>query len=637
MTQTNASLASASEIPWFKRLNGSQAVGPARHLADGDAAPSANYLDDDDDDWMIFPKQSTVSFPNENDVSADSLSPSTMVGSEYVGSWPNGAPAFLPMTNASDGSGVDTAPDQTTTDPSASSPPTSFVAPPAGPDYSALSHAYSNYPVKQEPKWWQRLAAAAAGGAAGWSNAAGRSRNPINIGQMDENILYPGYDQKVGEFESRMLPVEKQAELAGQQQQAWWKNLDALADIQYKQARANYMNGFGRGPSVPVTPEMEAVTGGVFKAGTMIPGSIAAQIAQIAAGRYQKSEPMMTVSDPDFARRLHVTPGSRVPLSVYNTGLTQEGRPTPQTKDLNPADVLMHPKDFDPDIVQRAQQIFDREHKPAIVNVNAGQQPVSAPGNLQLTGDDYLQTVPAGMRGTVKAIAEGRQKALSGYALTKPQGMAIMAAVNQYDPSWSEQRAQLRSAFTTGPEGRNIGNLNTATVHLDRWHEAAKAMANGSWQPGNQLWNYVKTKFGAEAPTNHAFVLNALAGEAANALKGNATDPEIAHVLSTLQPSLSPEQAQGVAEEGLRVLGDKLNTYDERYHQQSSADDPWSPVFPAARAVFQRYGQTPITRPGGTPSANGAVNPNPSGYIVGHVYGGLTYLGGDFRNRASWK
>ena len=39
------------------------------------------------------------------------------------------------------------------------------------------------------------------------------------------------------------------------------------------------------------------------------------------------------------------------------------------------------------------------------------------------------------------------------------------------------------------------------------------------------------------------------------------------------------------------------------------------------------------TSPGTTP----ATNPNPKGYVPGHVYGGMTYLGGDPNNRASWR
>lgn len=37
------------------------------------------------------------------------------------------------------------------------------------------------------------------------------------------------------------------------------------------------------------------------------------------------------------------------------------------------------------------------------------------------------------------------------------------------------------------------------------------------------------------------------------------------------------------------------------------------------------------------PSASPVANPNPTGYVKGHVYGGMTYLGGDPNNPTSWK
>ena len=59
--------------------------------------------------------------------------------------------------------------------------------------------------------------------------------------------------------------------------------------------------------------------------------------------------------------------------------------------------------------------------------------------------------------------------------------------VYQVDPQWTEQRAQVRKAFTTGTDGRNIGNLNTASIHLDALGDIAKALDNGTFQPGNAV------------------------------------------------------------------------------------------------------------------------------------------------------
>lgn len=225
------------------------------------------------------------------------------------------------------------------------------------------------------------------------------------------------------------------------------------------------------------------------------------------------------------------------------------------------------------------------------VNPHPMQAPPTDPNTgQQVSGEAYLQTVPHSMREMVKAIAEGRRQPPSNRA--QGAGLQLMNAVLAYDPTWSEQKAQIRKAFTTGADGKNIGALNTATVHLDQLADAADAMKNGSFKPGNQLYNYVSTIFGGAAPTNFEGIKAAVAGEMATALKGNATDQEIHTIQATIDRSSSPEQLRGAVTTGLHTLGAKLNTYNERYQQQNPGDT-WSPVLPSAAAVFQKYGQNP--------------------------------------------
>jgi hypothetical protein len=222
-------------------------------------------------------------------------------------------------------------------------------------------------------------------------------------------------------------------------------------------------------------------------------------------------------------------------------------------------------------------------HPPAFANSrDANGQP--------LTGDAFLSKLPAGYAAEVKAVASGAQTNL-------PRGKELipfMADVNQYDNTYTQVRGKMRAAFAVGKQGQNIGNLNTAAVHAGQAADIFDAMNNHSFQPGNQAYNYVVTKFGSAAATNYNTVKTALAGEMASALKGNATDPEIAHVLDSLNTSASPAQASGALKANLHVLGAKLNTYDEQYHQTVGKDDPWSPVLPAARAVFNKNGIRPL-------------------------------------------
>jgi hypothetical protein len=236
-----------------------------------------------------------------------------------------------------------------------------------------------------------------------------------------------------------------------------------------------------------------------------------------------------------------------------------------------------------------------------VTNINTTAPGLGTPASdtSKLTGEDYLNSLPAGTAAQIRAIAEGRATMPS--AATRSQAaIQIRNAVFQYDPSYSDQRAQVRKAFTTGADGRNIGALNTAAVHLDQFADAAGAMANGSFVPGNAVWNRITSAFGATAPTNFAALKSAVSGEMASALKGNATDPEIANVAKSIDAANSPAQLQGVVETNLHVLGAKLSTYQQRYRQQIPGDTTYSPVLPAARGVFQKHGFDPTNPNGGT-------------------------------------
>ena len=208
--------------------------------------------------------------------------------------------------------------------------------PPPGPDQAyqnsmnQLEAAYGQRPQLPQPKWWQRVIGAGAGFGAGWSNAASRSRNPIDIGAMEQNILAPGYSQKLARWQSRVQPAQAIADIEGQKQASWWKNQQAQAQMQYLKAHADYMEGLGRGASIDVTPEMEAQSGGIFKVGQKVPASTATEMARIAAGKYEKPERSLTVTDPDIAKRIGVTVGTPVAESIYREAM----KPTPPEKPL---------------------------------------------------------------------------------------------------------------------------------------------------------------------------------------------------------------------------------------------------------------------------------------------------------------
>jgi hypothetical protein len=255
--------------------------------------------------------------------------------------------------------------------------------------------------------------------------------------------------------------------------------------------------------------------------------------------------------------------------------------------------------DINPDVQAAKLKLAEKEAQYRyILPLGATGLPTVAPGGgpgaaPPLSGQEFLNSLPPGTAAQVRAIAEGRDNMPSAGSRA-PTAAALRNAVFQYDPTFNEQRAQIRKAFATGPDGRNIGNLNTATVHLDQFYDAAMALRNGTFQPGNAAWNSLRTMFGSNMPTNFEALKTAVSGEMANALKGVATDPEIASIKTTLDKAQSPDQLAGVVKTNIGVLGTKLNTYLERAQQQDVGN--WSPVLPSARSVFQKHGMDP-TKP----------------------------------------
>ncbi len=240
--------------------------------------------------------------------------------------------------------------------------------------------------------------------------------------------------------------------------------------------------------------------------------------------------------------------------------------------------------------------------RPVIQNFIPGLGSSSPTSNTKLSGDAYLATLPTGTAAQIRAIAEGRAPLPS--ASTRSQAAQdLRAAVFTYDPTYSDQRGQVRKAFTTGPDGRNIGSLNTASVHLDQLSEVAMALENGTFQPGNAVWNKAKTMFGNSTPTDFESVKAAVAGELATALKGQATDIEVATMSRNINAAQSPRQLAQEIDKNLHILGAKLNTYQERYQAVMPGDIVWSPILPSARDVYNRHGFDPTAGPGNPPNA----------------------------------
>jgi hypothetical protein len=203
-----------------------------------------------------------------------------------------------------------------------------------------------------------------------------------------------------------------------------------------------------------------------------------------------------------------------------------------------------------------------------------------------------------------RAVAEYRTPPPSPRNLTTPQGQAFMKQVLAINPTYDstnyQNRQKTRIAYTTGQQGQQGIQLNTMIGHVDDAIDAAAAMGNGNFTPGNALWNKVRTAFGSDAVTNFDTFKTAVAGETAKVMKGVATDAEVKSVEHNINAASSPAQLQTALKDTMRIAGSKLRGLEYNYSQAFPEDKTFSILSPESKGTLTKRGFDPETmRPSG--------------------------------------
>jgi hypothetical protein len=209
-----------------------------------------------------------------------------------------------------------------------------------------------------------------------------------------------------------------------------------------------------------------------------------------------------------------------------------------------------------------------------------------------------------------KAIGDYKVPAPSARTMATPAGKAMMDRILAYNPDYDASqfptRAKMRIQFSSGPQSQTINSINTAIGHLDQFVDVAKALGNGSFQPGNEAYNWLKKTFGDSAPTNFEGIRSIMAGELASAFKkSGATDQEIASVEKAISSKASTTQLVDYATKiAIPALGSKIAAFDQQYKQVMGKNDPFKVLTPDAEEVLTKYGFDPAhPRMGGSTNA----------------------------------
>lgn len=191
-------------------------------------------------------------------------------------------------------------------------------------------------------------------------------------------------------------------------------------------------------------------------------------------------------------------------------------------------------------------------------------------GDTTKTGAEYLATLPPNVRGTVLAVAEGRQAAPTGFAAAKPYwSKTIIPAVQQYDSSfdatnWGGRVAGVKD-FSSGKSSEMVRSANQTIGHIGDLIGKMDALNNGDYPLLNKAGNLISSNTGGAAVTGFQQTAHAVADELSKVFKGaGISDHEIRQWEENLSPNMSPAQQHEAVTTAMSLLQHSLSALEEK-------------------------------------------------------------------------
>lgn len=497
-----------------------------------------------------------------------------------------------------------------------------------------LEAAVGAKPKEGSPKWWQRLAAGAAGFGAGYVNADGKRHPQIDAsGAVDTIMGGPQKRQRLSDWHDKVGGAELGLTGAEKERDAWFKGRqltrqEDLADAQigHTTAETGLVKAQTAAAEAGTKDQYLKVGDGVFdkKAG---------------AWKVQPTNKNETMPvDPTWAKENlpMLSPDEngeyRVPIKGLDAILSNVTKKVAEPRISNPNEVLLNPEKFTPEQGKTADRMFKDMHRPPVTNFMN-----SPEGKDSL--EEIAQSLASGNLSRIRDITSMRDS----------RREQLFHRTLQINPKFStadlDRRIKNEDYYANGKGAANIQSFGTFLEHGGAAIDAATAINQGNPKLLNKPINWWKTNMSGD-PAFQSFVvaLEPVRKEFEGFLLGGRAlygdDRKQAEII--LNDSSSLGQVQAALKQMGHTAQARMNEENFRYKKVSGHDlvDPFSPeALEGARKIGVNLGggqhapqQTPAPQQN-QPQAN----PNPNGYVVGHVYGGLTYLGPDPNNPASWK
>lgn len=226
----------------------------------------------------------------------------------------------------------------------------------------------------------------------------------------------------------------------------------------------------------------------------------------------------------------------------------------------------------------------------------ASAQPAPQNFGQNLTGEDYLKTLPPNMATLVKKYAAG-ELPVSPQMTRSTAGMQLLGAISQYDPTFDatnyQKRQQTATAFAKGKQADAVKGANQALYHMGNLYQRTEDLNNTNILPGiiNPVVNFIEQKgFGTTKQGAYKQTAQAVASELRRVFAGagGGSLAELNKWEEAFDPNAGENQQKAYIQNGLDLLRGGLDALNTQYQQgmglNKNVDDLLSPK---ARKVYE--------------------------------------------------
>jgi hypothetical protein len=215
----------------------------------------------------------------------------------------------------------------------------------------------------------------------------------------------------------------------------------------------------------------------------------------------------------------------------------------------------------------------------------------------QLTGDQFLNTLPPTVQPLIKKYANG-ELALTPQMTRTPAGASLLQAVTQYDPTFDatnyQKRQQTATAFSKGVQGNAIRAANQTLYHMGNLYQRTEDLNNLDILPGllNAPINYIQQKgFGDPRQGSYKQSAQAVASELRKVFAGTGGGSlqELKDWEKSFDPNAGETQQKAYIQNGVDLLRGALQSLESQYQSGMGLNKNMGDLLtPEAREVYAK-------------------------------------------------